>query len=71
MEVWVLLSQEGNTKEGGESVEPALCVAVARVADLHLHLLERPPVAALLLLLAVCFFQLRSKEIRQTKEQTD
>ena len=70
MEVWVLLSQEGNTKEGGESVEPALCVAVARVADLHLHLLERPPVAALLLL-AVIFFQLGSKEIRQTKEQTD
>ena len=64
------LSQEWDTKEGGESVEPALCVAVARVADLHLHLLERPPVAALLLL-AVIFFQLGSKEIRQTKEQTD
>ena len=46
MEVWVLLSQEGNTKEGGESVEPALCVAVARVADLHIHLLKRPPCAA-------------------------
>ena len=54
------LSQEGDTKEGGESVEPALCVAVARVADLHVHLLERTPGAAQLLL-AIIFFQLRSK----------
>ena len=58
MEVWVLLSQEGNTKEGGESVEPALCVAVARVADLHIHLLKRPPSAVLLTIL---LFQLQWK----------
>ena len=38
--LYLCLSQEGDAEEGGHGVEPALGVAVARVADLHVDVFK-------------------------------
>ena len=58
--LYLCLSQEGDTEEGGHGVEPALGVAVAGVADLHVNVFKN---AAGIRVLRLALKQMKSLEL--------